>query len=92
MKSYKEYRTELKERALHRMFRSIDLKLAKSNHKNLIDNQVIDKRHKFGDIIIQKDIDTYFSHSDEFSHNYRVDIESYNEIITRNVTKMDKLK
>jgi len=83
MKSFKQYQKPLEERALHMMFKKIDIKIAKSTHKDLKDEQIIDKRHKFGDIITKKDINTYYSHMSEFNHNYREEIESYNKIVSR---------
>jgi len=61
----------------------MDIKIAKSIHKDLIKNQVIDRDHKFGDVIEKKDIDGFHSHSG-MDHNYREDIESYNSIVKRN--------
>lgn len=97
MKSFKLYQKSLKEetleeRALHAMFKSIDIKLARASHKRLQKSQVISKHHKFGDIITRKDIDTYFSHMDDFSHNYREEIEAYNKIIQRDQKEIRKIK
>jgi len=84
MKTYQTFKTELKEKILHQMFKNIDLKIAKGIHQDLIKNQVIDRDHKFGDVIDKKEIDKYFSHSPDMrSHNYRDEIESYNAIIKR---------
>jgi len=81
MKSFKQFN----EKALHKMFKKMDVKIAQGIHKNLIQNQVIGRDHKFGDEIVKKDINSHFAHSGAIaSHNYRDEIESYNEIVKRN--------
>ena len=80
MTSYQNY---LDEKALHMFMKKLDLKLAQSMHKKLIDENVIDRGHKYPNIIKRKDIHGYQSHG-ESDHNYRDEIESYNQIVTRN--------
>ncbi len=81
MESFKQFN----EKALHKMFKKMDVKIAQGIHKKLIQNQVIGKTHKFGDIIESEDIDGHFAHSNVIaSHNYREEIESYNSIVKRN--------
>lgn len=77
------YQTYLDERALHIFMKKMDIKIAKSIHADLIKNNVIDKDHKFGVELDRSTIDGFHSHG-RSSHNYREEIESYNQIIKRN--------
>lgn len=80
-KTYKEFITEFA--MLHKMFRNVDIKSAKKIHAKLIKNVVIPQKHKFGDIIKVSEIDKYHAHTDGFSHDFRGDIDAYNDVVKR---------
>ena len=78
-----EYKKYLEEKALHKFFKKMDINLAKGIYNDLLDANVIDRDVKFGEVLNSANINGYRSHSNDFSHNYREEIESYNQIITR---------
>lgn len=80
-KTYKEFITEFA--ALHKMFRKVDMRSAKKIHAKLIKNFVIPQKHKFGDVIKVDEIDRYHSHMDVMTHDFRDDINAYNDVIKR---------
>lgn len=90
MNNYNSFKKELNlnphlnEKILHNFFKNVDNKIAKSILNDLIENGVIENNHKFGDKIEHRDINGFKAHDTLLrSHNFRDEIESYNDIIKR---------